>query len=192
MSAKDSLTPVLEKVDLLISEMRQLREVGPHFRIVHRFRMPGSDCLAGEEIFAAFLSSRGREYALRLPLALLILFDYLAHSRLPQSARQIELGIRASDFYKRHAENATGGAALTRRISRSAVKEYIKRLRDALSMVFQDAKMTIDPDKVLIVQKTVGNEVRFLLKATFSYIHIDLNSRNAQPLCGGKAEFFGR
>lgn len=191
MSLKDSLTPILEKVDLLIAEMRHLRSAGPHFRIVHRFRIPGSDCLPGEEIVAVFLVYRGREYDLRLPLALLIVFDYFAHSRLAQSARQIELGIRASDFYRRHAENATGGAALTRRITRSAVKEYIKRLHRALSIVFQEAGMNIDPSKVLIIQKTVGNEVRFLLKATISYTHIDLSSRDAQPLSGGKAEFSG-
>lgn len=192
MYLKDSLTPVLEKVNLIITEMRHLRSVGPHFRIVHRFRMPQSTCGAGEEISACFLLNQGREYDLRLSLALLIVFDYLAHSRLAQSARQIELGIRASDFYIRHAENATGGAALTRKISRSAVKEYIRRLHHALALVFQEAGLTIDPSKVLIVQETVGNEVRFLLKATFSYTHIDLNSRNAQPLWGVKAEFFGR
>lgn len=184
--------PVLDKVVLLTTEMRHLRSVGPHFRIVHRFRMPESGCGAGEEIFACFLVNRGREYYLRLSLALLIAFDYLAHSRLAQSARQIELGIRATDFYKRHAENATGGAALTRRITRSAVKEYIRRLHRALSIVFQEAGMTIDPSKVLIVQKTVGNEVRYALKATFSYTHIDLTSRDAQPLAGGKAGFFGK
>jgi len=54
--------------------------------------MPGSDCLPGEEIVAVSLMYRGREYHLQLSLALRMLFDFLArHSRLPQSARQIEL-----------------------------------------------------------------------------------------------------
>jgi hypothetical protein len=141
MSSKDSLTPVLEKVHLLIAEMKYLRSTGPHFRVVHRFRIPGTDCAPGEEIVAVFLIYRGREYRLRLSLAQRILFDFLArHSRLPQSARQIELGIRADDFYKRHAANATG-RAVTRGIPRSYVKVYVRRLHRAFSLAFRDAGM---------------------------------------------------
>src|SRR5208337_2766348 len=66
MPAKSSWTPVLKTMDLLISEINQFRSAGPHFRIVHRFRVPGSDCLPGEEIFAAFFVNRGCEYQLRL------------------------------------------------------------------------------------------------------------------------------
>jgi hypothetical protein len=192
MHARDSLTPVFEKVALLTTEMRHLRSVGPHFRIVHRFRVPGSICLPGEEIVTVFLIYRGREYPLRLSASLRIVFDYLArHSRLAQSARQIELGIRADDFYKYHAKNAGGRAALIRRIPRSAIKVHIRRLRDALSLVFQEAGMGIDPGRVLITQETVGNEVGYQLKASCSWTHIDLNSRDAQPLPGVKGWFSG-
>jgi hypothetical protein len=183
MPLRDNLTPVLDKVDLLIAEMKHLRSAGPHFRVVHRFRMPGSDCLPGEEIVAVSLMHRGREYHLRLSLALRILFDYLArHSRLPQSARQIELGIRADDFYKRHAANATGRTVLTRGIPRSFVRVYVKRLHRAFSLAFRDAGLRIDPGSVLISQKTVGNEVGYQLNASCDWIHIDLASRNCQPL----------
>jgi hypothetical protein len=186
MSLKDSLTPVLDKVDLLIAEMKHLRLAGLHFRVVHRFRMPTTHCWPGEEIVAVSLIHRGREYHLRLSLALRILFDYLArYSRVPQSARQIELGIRADDFYTRHAENATGRTIITRRIPRSAVKVYVKRLHRAFSLAFRDAGIRIDPGKVLISQKTVGNEVGYQLKASCDWIHVDLTSRNCQPLWGG-------
>jgi hypothetical protein len=155
--------------------------------------MPGTVCLAGEEIFAALLASRGREYFLRLSLSQRIIFDFLArHSRFAQSARQIEFGIRADDFYQRHGENAGGRAELIRSIPRSGIKVQIGRLHDALSLVFQEAGLGIDPAKVLIVQETMGNEVGYQLKASCSWTHIDLNSRNAQPLWGGKLEFSGR
>jgi hypothetical protein len=145
--------------------------------------MPGTSCAPEEEILAILLVYRGREYHLRLSLALRILFDYLArHSRLPQSARQIELGIRADDFYKRYAANATGRTVLTRRIPRSAVKVYIKRLHLAFSLAFQNAGMRIDPADVLISRKTVGNEVGYQLKASCDWTHIDLTSSNCQPL----------
>jgi hypothetical protein len=191
---RDSLTPVVEKVDLLFAEMRLLRSAGPHFRIVHRFRMPGSSgCQSGEEVFAVFLVNRGCEYQLRLSLTQRLIFDYLAnHSRLAQSARQIELGIRADDFYKFHAKNANGRTTLTRRIPRSSIKEHIRRLHYAIELVFQDAGLCVDPRNVLIVQDTVGNEAGYRLKATCTWTHINLTSRNAQPLWGGNAEHFGK
>jgi hypothetical protein len=148
--------------------------------------MPGvTGCLPGEEVFAVFLVYRGAEYQLKLPLALRLLFDYLArHSHVAQSARQIEFGIRADDFYKHHAKNANGRAALTRRIPRSAVREYIKRLHYSFVLAFQEAGVSIDPRKVLIVQETVGNESGYQLKATCSWAHINLNSRESRPLSG--------
>jgi hypothetical protein len=192
MSMKDNLTPILEKVDLLIAEMRLLRSAGPHFRIVHRFRTRGG-CFPGEEIIGVFLMYRGREYQLRLSLALRILFDFLAkHSRFAQSARQIELGIRADEFYKYHAMNASGRVALTRSIARSAIKIYMKRLSHALSLVFRAAGMGINPANVLIVQDTVGNEVGYQLKASCTWTHVDLISRNNQVLWGRNAGHPGK
>jgi hypothetical protein len=184
MLAKNSWTPVLKTMDLLIAEISHLRSAGPHFRIVYRFRMPGSSGrLAGQEVYAVFLVYRSREYQLRLSLAQRLLFDYLAnHRRLAQSARQIELGMRADDFYKFHAKNANGRITLTRRIPRSSIKEHVRRLHKALGMVFQEAGFGIDPRSVLIVQDTVGNEVGYKLKATCSWTHIDLTSRDHQPL----------
>ena len=183
MPAKNSLSPVINKVDLLIAEIKHLRSAGPHFHIVHRFRMPGSDCLAGEEAAAVFLQNRGHEYQLRLSLAQRLLFDFLArHSHLAQSARQIELGMRADPFCKFHAKNANGRTVLTRRIPRSSIKEHIRRLHQALGIAFREAGMGIDPRSVLIGQDTVGNEVGYRLKATCSWTHVDLTSPEYQPL----------
>lgn len=173
---------MLDTVDLMLGEVRRLRAAGPHFRIVHRFRKPGSDCLPGEEIFAAFLIWRGHEYQLRLSAALLVFVDFLAHhTRIAQSAKQIELGIRADDFYRKHARNANGRFAIAKRIPRSAVREYVKRLHRALTGVFQEAGLLIDPDKVLVVERTVSNEVGYRFRATFLWTHIDLVSRDAKP-----------
>src|SRR5208283_4658839 len=110
--------------------------------------MAGSDCLPGEEIVAVSLMYRGREYHLQLSLALRMLFDFLArHSRLPQSARQTELCIRADDFYQRHAAYTTRRTVLTRGLSRSFVRVYIKRLHRAISFAFQEAGLRIDPGR---------------------------------------------
>ena len=104
---RDRLALVLHGVNVQLAELRKLVTTGPLFRIVHRFREPGTVCLPGEEIAVVVLVHKGREYPLLLPLALRILFDYLAkHRGLPQSAAQIEAGLRSDSFYVRHGANA--------------------------------------------------------------------------------------
>lgn len=147
-----NLKSLMEEIDFLVAERKDISARGPSFRIVHRFRMPGADCLPGEEIFAVCLLHRGLEYHLRLPLALRILFDYLARrSRVSQSAGQIELGIRADDFYRRHAANGTGRRAITRGMARSFVRQYARRLRQAL--VVRYGKLTTRLSGRLISRK---------------------------------------
>ena len=194
MPAKNNLSPILNKVDLLVAELAQLRSSGPHFCILFRFRMPGSiDRLPGQEVYAVFVLYRGREYQLRLTLAQRIVFDYLAnHRRLAQSVRQIELGIRADPFYTFHGKNANGRTVLTRRIPRSSIKEHIRRLLKAIGMAFQEAGIGIDPRNVLLAQKTVGNEVLYRLKATCSWAHTDLTGDDYQPLRGGNVRISER
>jgi hypothetical protein len=167
--------PVLDKVDLLLTELAELRSGGPHFRIYHRFRKPGTDCAPGEEILAVCLIHRGREYCLPLSLALRILFDYLArHSRFPQSASQIEAGVRADCFSAQHAAAVMGRSKLTRSIPRSCVRVYIKRLRSALDSVFLEASLVMDAHTVLLSRETVMNEVGHRLMAEFEWMHLNV------------------
>lgn len=165
---------LLHYCDLCFAELAALHSSGPYFRIVHRFHKPGTNCAPGEEIFAILLVYRGREYCLKLSLALRILFDYLArHSRLPQSAAQIEAGIRADRFYTQHAMTVMGMGKFIRSIPRSYVRVYIERLRSALAIAFQEACLSLDPQAVLLSQETVMNEVGYKLTATFEWIHTD-------------------
>lgn len=185
MSSNGDLRSVLHAIDLIVEEIKLLRSRGPTFRIIHRFRIPGSECLPGEEVFAVFLIYRGREYQLPLSTALLIVFDFLAkHSHIAQSAKQIEFGIRTDDFYCNHGMNATtmGRKLLVRQIPRSAVREHIKRLHRAIDQVFQEANLALDPRKVLLVEQTVSNEVHYRLRASCRLAHLDLNSRESRPL----------
>jgi hypothetical protein len=172
MFMSDRRNLVLEKLDLLLAELTELRSRGPHFRIVHRFRLPGTPCGPGEEIAAAYLVHRDREYWIRLSFALRILFDYLArHSRLPQSAAQIEAGIRADGFYSQQAATVMRNERITRGISRSYVRVYIERLRLALEKTFAEAGLLIDPGDVVRSEETVMNEVGYRLKASLEWVH---------------------
>lgn len=171
---KDRLAPVLQKVDLLLAELRKISQSGPQFRILHRFHRPDTYCLPGEEIAAISLIHRGREHTLRLPLALRMLFDYLAkHRRVPQNAAQIEAGLRLDAFYQKHGANS--GKKQARRISRSAVKEYVRRIRMALHEAFQNAHLTIHPNGVLISERTVGKEVLYRITANVQWEHLEID-----------------
>jgi hypothetical protein len=173
-SMRDNLDPVVDGVDLLLAELRALKSQGPHLRIMHRFREPGMLCAPGEEIVIVYIVRRGWLYPLRLSLALRMLIDYLAkHSHFPQSASQIEAGMRADPFYIKHGANAMLHNGLKRRISRSAIKEYVKRLRLALELTFREAGLSIDPRHTIVSAPTVTNEVGYRLKATAEWFHID-------------------
>lgn len=172
MSARDDLLPIIEEVDVLLAELRELNTTGPHFRIVHRFHRHGTVCAPGEEIAAVYLVYRGREYWLRLPVALRILFDYLArHSGMPQNATQIEAGIRCDPFYRRHAANASNSFKLNRAISRSFVRVYIARLRSAMTTAFRDANLSVNPAAVIASRTTVMNEVGYQLRGSAEWLH---------------------
>ena len=62
--------PIVEKAEVLLAELAWLTQTGPELRIVHRFQELGTDCQAGEEIWAILVSHRGREAAFPLSLAL--------------------------------------------------------------------------------------------------------------------------
>jgi hypothetical protein len=177
---RDSLEPVVDGVDLLLAELRVLKSQGPHLRIVHRFREPGTLCAPGEEIAVVYLVHRAQFFPLRLSLALRTLIDYLAkHSHFPQSASQIEAGIRADPFYMKHGTNAMLHNGLKRTISRSAIKEYVKRLRLAIGLAFKEAGLNLDPLQVVVSEPTVMNEVTYRLKATVQWTHTDMPNEGA-------------
>ncbi len=184
MFVNDKFAPVSEAVDLMLAEVDALMSGFLRFRIIHRFRIPATDCMPGEEVLAIILIHRRREYQLPLSPALLLLADYLLrHSRYAQTATQIATGIHAAAFYAEHAKN--GQSRRTRRIPRSAVKVYIRRLHRALALMLEVAKVPIDPERVLTKQKAVSNHVLYQWKAIVDVIHCDSTAAKVQPIWGG-------
>jgi hypothetical protein len=164
--------PVIQEIEVLLAESAQLAASGPHFIILHRLWERGSNCLPGEEIAGIWLVYRGREFQLRLSLALRLLFDHLARRRwLAQSASQIESAMKADAFYARHGTNVRTSTRQTRRITRSAIKTYIQRIRKALRSAFEEAGVQVDSANVLASRPTEGNEIAYQLRATIAWVH---------------------
>jgi len=162
--------PIAEGVDLLLTELASLSQEGPHLRIVHRFQTPGTLCLPGEEIWMISVVHRGREAYLPLSLALRQIVNYLAKTKhTPQSATQIAAGMRRSAFYAQHGMNS--GVTSKRKISRSAVKEYVQRIRKAFDLAFREIALDLDPKRVLVSKATMGNEINYQLRVKVEWIH---------------------
>jgi hypothetical protein len=165
------LRSIAERAEVLLSELARLSQTGPELRIVHRFQRPGADCQAGEEIWAISVVHRGREIILPLSLALRQIVNYLAETRhIPQSATQIAAGMRRSAFYAKHGMNS--GVLSRRKISRSAIKEYIRRIRKAIDLAFREAALDLDSRRVLVSRTTMGNEIHYQLRATIEWSHV--------------------
>jgi hypothetical protein len=168
------LIPVLEGVDLLLCEQRHLRTAVLHFLLLHEYRLPGTDCAAGEIVAAVYLVHRGHEFYVPLSLTLRLFFDFLAkRARIPQTASEIVARFRADRFYSHHGSNVEGGKRLTRRIAQSAVRVYVDRTRRALAQSFRNANLRLDPSKVLVSEETVMNEVGYRLRGSFEWFHTD-------------------
>jgi hypothetical protein len=172
MFANANLAVVVDEIDVLLAEMREIRATGPHLVIVHRFHKPGTACAAGEEIVVAFLLYRGKDYDLRLSTPHLLLFDYLCrHRRVALSATQVAMGLNNESFYVHHASNATDRTELCPRSSRTAVKQQIMRLRQALAKCFAEAHLRLDPTEVLRSEMTSSNEVKYRIHANVGWEH---------------------
>jgi hypothetical protein len=165
------LLPIAERAEVLLAELAGLSQRGPLLRIAHRFQRLGTDCQAGEEIWAISIVNRGREALLPLGLALRLVVNYLAETRhIPQSATHIAAGMRRSTFYLRHGMNS--GIPSKRKISRSAVKEYVKRIRKAFDLSLREIGLNLDPKRVLVSKTTMGNEIHYQLRARIEWVHL--------------------
>jgi hypothetical protein len=176
-------SPIMKKIDLLLLEMRHLKAARLHFTILHRFRVPGTECTPGEVVAVANLLVHGREYRVPLSSTLLLLFDFLAkNARHPLSASQIAAFFQADEFYRRHGFNVASRGQLRRRIARSAVKVHVARIRTALALAFGEAGLRVNPRNVLASEETSMNEVGYRLRGTFEWLHSDHPGRSLQSI----------
>jgi hypothetical protein len=171
VSLDDRFLPIVRGIELLLAEKRSLIAVGPQLKIVHRFWVPGTLCLPGEEILGVCWIHRGRELPLRLSLSSRILIDYLARCRLPQTAAQIEAGILVDTFYLRHGSNGKAGSQI-RMIKKRAVKVFVQRVRVAFRLAFLQAGVRLDPRSILVSQATDTNVTTYRLKVRAEWSHV--------------------
>lgn len=180
----NSLKSLVEEVEFLVAERNDSLARGFVFKIVHRYRIPGTNCVPGEEVLAISLVYRGREYQLRLAPALLLLGDYLLrHRRFAETATHISAGIQAEGFSSKHARKRRGSRMY--RMPRSAIRQYIRRLVMAIGVAFEEAHISVDPGTVLLTEESVSNQVLYRWKAaSVEVVHVDSTAAGDQPIRG--------
>jgi ribosomal protein S20 len=174
----DRLALVLEEIDYLLAEQRELAFQGPQFVIVHKTDpRPGLEelragCLPEEKLLGVLLMYHGQERQLRLSPAEAALFNYVAQYRIGQTASQIERGIRSDPFIAAQRLRARTSNRRNARFHRTTIKTYVKRIRAALASAFTDVGLRLDPESVMVAQRTVGNEVAYTIRARVEWRHV--------------------
>lgn len=160
---------LLEAIDLLRTEMDELRRNGPCFHILHRFA--GKICAPGEEISAVLFPRATARPQLPLALSERLVFDFLAqHRGVAFDSRQIASGLRGGWFYRDHAANS--GVLQVVKVRVPAVKVIVQRIREAMATVFEEARVKIDPLNVLQSWPAAGsNRVLYKLAAEIKFRH---------------------
>ena len=168
-------TILVEAIDLLLAEMKELQHNGPCFQVVHNFSQ--GSCAPGEEVSAVLLVNRG-EFS-QLPLAVVerLVFDFLAqHRRIAFDSSQIVSGLAGDWFYRDHAANS--GNKQVKKIRRATVKVLVQRIREAMVSAFAKAGMRFDPYDVLRSCPAEGtNRVLYRLHADVRWHHTSERSR---------------
>lgn len=164
--------PVLEAVDLVLAERRELEVKGVCLAILHRRWDPETICASGEEIAAASLRSRSRNRQLRLSRRGRVMLDLLARNQnLGLTAEQIASLTRTERFYTLYGSNSPSERMLTCDISRSAVRVYVGRLRDEIARAAEELHLAISPERVIESLSTTSRETLYRLRANVVWQH---------------------
>jgi hypothetical protein len=136
---------LMEAIELLSSEMHDLKQSGLCFHVVHSFSH--GVCGPGEMISGIELCQGAALFQLRLALSQRFLFNLLAENRgVALDAFQIAAGLSCR-FYREHGVNA--GMRQTIKVRVATVKVLVRRIRQAMADVFSEAGLHCDPYEVL-------------------------------------------
>ena len=166
MCGFETISKIIDELEYIDAERRELSANGPQFRIVHRSPQSFTPCSLHETV-VVYLVHQGRAFQVQLGTTLVALFDYVArHNRVAQTAKQIENGTRS----QRGLEERRSGVR-ARGIPRRYVRVYTDRIRAALGLALRDAGLEINPDAVLVSEETALNEIGYRLRGTFEWMH---------------------
>ena len=173
MTGRNSFMPLVEEVDFVIAERRNLRARGVHLIVTHLDHVPNTPCFAGEVIGSISLGGQPMPAPFGLAHMSLLLMDCLCRYRMPLSAAHIEEIMNTDPFYVEYATTRIGRGQVIAKPDRRTVRVYVPRIWKRMERVFQNYKIPLDPRKILTAETTDTNVVVYRLKATSEVVHFD-------------------
>lgn len=158
---------VQRHLDQLLNESAAKWQRGWGIEIGHRFWMPGTTCQPGEEVWRVTAFNGPRESILPLTTSELVVFDYWAHFKVPQTSAQWAGGLNASPFARKHGLRAGIRAKRSCHSSRIGMRQHQSRIGPVLVSGLQEVGVEIElPGIIERVQR--GREIRYRLNPRLS------------------------
>jgi hypothetical protein len=168
----EALKPVIAEVEFLLAERRQLAAAGSHFILTHGNHEHGFHCTRGETLQQVSLSYRWRESPLHLSPTGLLIFDCVCRYRqTPLTARRIEQILTSDPFYVNLRANAHLGKQKRVRPDHVSISVHMERIREQIAKAAGEMGFTVDPNRILISERTDSNIIVYRLKATVEIRH---------------------
>lgn len=172
MRNSEQYSQVIQEIDFLRAERRELSVTGPRFVVIHRGHQLEAFCLAGEVVEQVCLIHRWNQIPLRLsPIGLLIMDCFCRNRFKPLAALRIEQILKSDPFYTRQGANLQGGNIKVDLPKRSSIKVYVQRIREQMARIFNEVGLDLDSSRVLISETTDTNAVVYRLKASVEFVH---------------------
>ena len=122
----------------------------PSLHIIHDHAEFPGQCWPGEECLAILLIFLRRRYRIPWGPTHLILGDFLCRHRwIALNAWQIAAKMRDDPFVQQHGMNAPGYHGRPARTGRTAVRQQIKRMREALDELIQSKNLPLDARAII-------------------------------------------
>lgn len=140
--------------------------------IIHDYTENQDECMPGEEVIAIVLVYRGKRYWVPLGPTHMILFDFLCRNRFcAHDAIWIASHMQLDPLVIYHGTNAPGHVGRPARTNRTAVRQQIKRIREALALLFEEEGLDLDAWDIVRSEESSTRVVRYRINADVSWVH---------------------
>jgi hypothetical protein len=167
------LDQLIEEIDFIVAERRNLRARGVHLIVTHLDHIPGTICAPGEMVGDVSLGGIPSPTSFGLSHLSLLMIDCFCRYRLPLSAWRIEQIMNSDPFYVDYAANQIDFDQICAKPDSRTVRVYVPRIQRRMEAVFRDRGLVVDPLQILISEPTETNVIVYRLKATVEIVHID-------------------
>jgi hypothetical protein len=142
------------------------------FEIIHDYTENPGECRPGEEPVASIMTCHLGSYWIPWSPTHLLTFDFLCrHRRIPLDAWSIAAKMQLDPFVLQNAANAPGNIPRPARMSRTGVRQQIKRMRDVLANLISEESLDLDAWDIIRSIESSTRTVRYFIDAELSWRH---------------------